>query len=187
MGEVGQAWQRVLSWLEVNAPVTASSVLPPVAVGEIDAAQERMGVVFPQELRAWLLITGLDEGPDDSVAGILPGLGGLLGLTAMESFYNFKMEIERDDPSDEPGLPFWHEQWVPIFSDSDACYGKFLDTRTGQIGSFGDGDLPSFGVHESLSALFNETANLMGQITYDAGGVVGSVQNGRLIWLSSPG
>lgn len=170
--DVGRAWQRVVSWLEAHAPVTAlataSSALAPATPEAIDAAQERMGVVFPPELRTWLLTAGMDGAPDAAVEGVLPGSGGLLGLGSMERRYGLKTEIERDDPSDAPDCPFWHEQWIPVFSDSDACYGTFLDARTGRIGSFGDGDPPSFGVHASLSALFAETAGLMARIAADA-------------------
>ncbi|MEV1023187.1 hypothetical protein [Streptomyces sp. NPDC050264] len=181
-GELRQAWQRVVSRLEANAPVTAASVLPPTAPGEIDAARERMGIVFPQELNAWFLLSGMSEDPDVLVEGIVPGRGGMLGLAALEGVHHFKMEIERDDPSDDPGFPFWHEQWIPLFSDSDACYGKFLDARTGRIGSFGDGDAPSFGVHMSMSALFHVTADLMAEINSPARGAAGRVCDGRLIW-----
>lgn len=176
------AWQRLVDWLETNAPVTASSVLAPVTPAAITAAEERMGVSFPVELRTWLLTSGADNDAVGVTEGVVPGNRDLLGLAAMERTYHFKMEIERDDPSDDPEFPFWHEQWIPIISDDDACYGKFLDVRSGQIGSFGDGDAPSFGVHESLTALFNETVFLMEQISAGSQRAVGRVQDGRLIW-----
>ena len=183
MGDVQLAWRRLVDWLETNAPATASSVLAPAAPAAVTAAEERMGVVFPVELRTWLLASGADNDPVGVTEGVVPGNNrDLLGLAAMERTYHFKMEIERDDPSDDPEFPFWHEQWIPIISDDDSCYGKFLDARSGQIGSFGDGDEPSFGVHESLTALFSETAVLMEKISAGAQGATGRVQGGRLIW-----
>ncbi|MFE2021853.1 SMI1/KNR4 family protein [Streptomyces sp. NPDC059499] len=183
MGDVQLAWQRLVDWLETNAPATASSVLAPATPAAITAAEKRMGVVLPGDLRTWLLASGADNGPVGVTEGVVPGSNrDLLGLAAMERTYHFKMEIERDDPSDDPEFPFWHEQWIPIISDDDACYGRFLDVRSGQIGSFGDGDAPSFGVHESLSALFSETVALMEQISSGAQGATGRVQGSRLIW-----
>ncbi|MET8402193.1 SMI1/KNR4 family protein [Streptomyces sp900116325] len=183
MGDVQLVWRRLVDWLETNAPATASTVLAPAAPAAVTAAEERMGVVFPVELRMWLLASGADNDPVGFTEGVVPGNNrDLLGLAAMERTYHFKMEIERDDPSDDPEFPFWHEQWIPIISDDDSCYGKFLDVRSGQIGSFGDGDEPSFGVHESLTALFSETLVLMEQISAGAQGATGRVQGGRLIW-----
>lgn len=182
MGDVQLAWQRLVDWLETNAPTTASSVLAPAAPAAITAAEERMRVVFPAELRTWLQASGADNDSEGVTEGVVPGNRDLLGLAAMERTYHFKMEIERDDPSDDPEFPFWHEQWIPIISDDDACYGKFLDVRSGQIGSFGDGDAPSFGVHASLTRLFIETVVLMEQISAGAQGATGRVQGGRLIW-----
>ncbi|MFF1415751.1 SMI1/KNR4 family protein [Streptomyces sp. NPDC058289] len=176
------SWQRVVDWLETNAPVTASELHSPVRPEDIDAAQERMGVFFPEEFRAWLVLTGADN-DRETTEGVLPGFGGLLSLARMERIYQLKMEIENDDPSDPDDAPFWQEHWIPIFADSDAKYGKFLDAHTGQIGSFEHADAPSFGVHDSLSALFSETADLMAQIA-NASAAVGTVQNGRLIYLS---
>lgn len=182
VGDVQLAWQRLVNWLGTHAPATASSVLAPAAPAAIAAAEERMGVGFPVELRTWLLESGADNDPVGVTEGVVPGNRDLLGLAAMERTYHFKMEIERDDPSDDPEFPFWHEQWIPIISDDDSCYGKFLDVRSGQIGSFGDGDEPSFGVHESLTALFSETLVLMAQISAGAQRAAGRVQDGRLIW-----
>jgi len=186
MGDVQLAWQRLVDWLETNAPTTASSVLAPAPPAAVTAAEERMRVVFPVELRTWLEASGAGSDPEggtDGVAeGVVPGNRYLLGLAAMERTYHFKMEIERDDPSDDPEFPFWHEQWIPIVSDDDACYGKFLDVRSGQIGSFGDGDAPSFGVHDSLTSLFSETVVLMEQISAGEQGATGRVQGGGLIW-----
>ncbi|MFF9351438.1 SMI1/KNR4 family protein [Streptomyces sp. NPDC014734] len=182
MGDVQLAWQRLVDWLETNAPKTASSILAPAPPSAITAAEERMCVVFPAELRTWLQASGADKDPEGVMEGVMPGNRDVLGLAAMERTYHFKMEIERDDPSDDPEFPFWHEQWIPIVSDDDACYGKFLDARSGQIGSFGDGDAPAFGVHESLTVLFSETVVLMEQISAGARDAPGRVQDGRLIW-----
>ncbi|MEU2247052.1 SMI1/KNR4 family protein [Streptomyces sp. NPDC019224] len=182
MGDAQATWQRLMEWLENNAPMTATSVLGPAAPEEIASAEERMGVRFPADLRSWLLTSGAGGSAENVTQGVLPGNRDFLGLTAIEKTYQFKMEIERDDPSDDPDFPFWHEQWIPVVSDDDACYGKFLDARSGRIGSFGDGDAPSFGVHESLTALFGETLALMERISTGARDARGRVEDGRLIW-----
>ncbi|MFJ9855416.1 SMI1/KNR4 family protein [Streptomyces sp. NPDC101150] len=179
---VVQAWQRVTVWLERHAPATARTGLAPAAPEMIGAAEERMGVVFPAELRAWLLGAGLDGDPDDVLMGVLPGISGLLGVRGIERVYAFKMEIERDDPSEEPEFAFWQEGWIPVCSDSDACYGRFMEVSTGRIGSFSDGDVPSFGDYPSLAALFGETADAMERISSGAPGAPGAVESGRLLW-----
>ncbi|MFJ6462974.1 SMI1/KNR4 family protein [Streptomyces sp. NPDC091387] len=178
MDEAQRAWRRLAGWLEAHAPVTAASVPGPAAAADISATEDRMGVAFPAELRAWLLESGAGEATE----GVAPGNRDFLGLVAMERTYAFKMEIERDDPSDDPEFPFWHEQWIPVVSDEDSCYGKFLDARSGRIGSFGDGDAPSFEVHASLAGLFDDTVALMEQISAGASPTAGHVEDGRLVW-----
>ncbi|MFJ2746233.1 SMI1/KNR4 family protein [Streptomyces sp. NPDC087440] len=182
MGDVQVVWQRLVGWLGENAPRTASAVLAPATQTSISAAEERMGLVFPDELQRWLLLSGTGDDSVDVTKGVMAGNRNLLGLAAIERIYEFKMDIERDDPSDDPDFPFWHEQWIPIVSDDDACYGKFLDVCSGQIGSFGDGDWPSFGTHESLFALFSDTITLMEQITSEMQHPFGRIQGGSLIW-----
>ncbi|MEU8629322.1 hypothetical protein [Streptomyces sp. NPDC048669] len=105
MGDVQLAWQRLVDWLETNAPTTASSILAPATPAAITAAEERMCVVFPVELRTWLQASGADNDSEGATEGIVPGNRDLLGLAAMERTYHFKMEIERDDPSDDPEFP----------------------------------------------------------------------------------
>ncbi|MFE5113572.1 hypothetical protein [Streptomyces sp. NPDC056663] len=106
MGDVQLAWQRLVDWLETNAPTTASSILAPAPPAAITAAEERMCVVFPVEPRTWLQASGADNDPEGVTEGVVPGNRDLLGLTTMERTYHFKTEIERDDPSHDPEFPF---------------------------------------------------------------------------------
>ncbi|MFC8225005.1 SMI1/KNR4 family protein [Streptomyces sp. NPDC057287] len=71
--------------------MTASSILAPAPPAAITAAEERMGVDFPVELRTWLQASGADDAPEGVAEGVVPGNRDLLGLAAMERTYHFKI------------------------------------------------------------------------------------------------
>ncbi|MFE6364254.1 hypothetical protein ACFVP3_30200 [Streptomyces sp. NPDC057806] len=63
---VGVAWSRLTAWLEVNAPVSYASLLPPASEQAIDAAdaqfRQHLGFGLPVELTAlWRLCGGVEH------------------------------------------------------------------------------------------------------------------------------
>ncbi|MGW7100070.1 Lsr2 family DNA-binding protein [Streptomyces sp. NPDC054838] len=48
---------------------------------------------------------------------------------------------------------------MPISAESDGFYGKFLNTRTGAVGSWTEGSPPEDGEYPSLSAFFQDVAD----------------------------
>ncbi|MGW1885000.1 Lsr2 family DNA-binding protein [Streptomyces sp. NPDC001970] len=67
--------------------------------------------------------------------------------------------MEEMEPSEDPDYPSWRREWVPISAESDGFYGKFLDTRTGSIGSWTEGSCPEEGAYTSLFAFFQDVAD----------------------------
>ncbi|GGY39925.1 hypothetical protein GCM10010299_52900 [Streptomyces tanashiensis] len=53
---VEAAWAGVVRWLEENAPGNAAALAPPASEAEIAASESAVGVAFPAEPRAWLLV-----------------------------------------------------------------------------------------------------------------------------------
>ncbi|MYR60850.1 hypothetical protein GTY54_33010 [Streptomyces sp. SID625] len=49
--------------------------------------------------------------------------------------------------------------WVPVSAESDGCYGRFLDARTGKVGSWTGGAFPRDAEHASSAALFPAAAD----------------------------
>ncbi|MFE2728735.1 SMI1/KNR4 family protein [Kitasatospora sp. NPDC059327] len=52
---VDEPWDRVESWLVRHAPVTHGLLRPPAVPADIEAAEPRLGVAFPSDLRRSLL------------------------------------------------------------------------------------------------------------------------------------
>lgn len=176
---VGQAWGRVASWLERNAPGVFAGLDGPGSPAAISDAEERMGLKLPGEMRQWLLANDVGAGrqPDAGsclvalgCAGVIPSGGLLLGLTDIERVYLHKTGMEEMEPSPDPDHPSWRREWVPIAAESDGFHGRFLNTRTGSIGSWTEGSDPEEGKFTSLSAFFQDVADhLEGVSPHDRG------------------
>lgn len=169
-GDVREAWERVTAWLERNDPEVCAALGAPGSPAAIGAAELRMGLELPRELRQWLLTTDVDAGrqPDDQACLValgcdVPIAGGhlLLGLTDIQRVYFSQMGVEESEPSRDPRYPFWRREWVPIAAERDGLYGTFLDTLTGTVGTWAEAHVPEEGVYASLFAFFQQTADLM--------------------------
>ncbi|MFH8223322.1 histone-like nucleoid-structuring protein Lsr2 [Streptomyces sp. NPDC018057] len=168
VGDVRQAWGRVTGWLEQHAPVVFAALGGPGSATAVRATGTRMGVVLPAELRQWLLANDIDGGRRPGSGsplvalgceGVLPGGGVLLGLTDIERVHLHKMAMAEREPSADPGRPSWRREWVPVSAESDGFYGRFLDTRTGKVGSWTEGAVPREAEHASLAAFFQAVAD----------------------------
>ncbi|MBC9725219.1 SMI1/KNR4 family protein [Streptomyces sp. TRM68367] len=53
MPSVDESWNRILSWLEVNAPATGLCVNPPAADEEIATVARALGAELPADLVTW--------------------------------------------------------------------------------------------------------------------------------------
>lgn len=166
--DVGQAWGRVTSWLRQNAPSVFAGLGGPGSPTAISDAEERMGLKLPREMLQWLLANdiGGEQPPDaDSCLvalgceGIIPNGGLLLGLTDIQHVYLHMWGLEKMQPSADPESAFWRREWVPIAAESDGFYGRFLDTRTGTVGSWCEGQNPEEGRFASLADFFHDAAD----------------------------
>ncbi|THA47849.1 hypothetical protein E6R62_30410 [Streptomyces sp. A1136] len=166
--DVRQAWSRVTNWLEQNAPDVFATLGGPGSSTAVSDAEERMGLKLPKELRQWLLANDVGTGkqPDAGsclvalgCAGVIPSGGLLLGLTDIERVYSHKVDMEEMEPSEDSDYPSWRREWVPIVAESDGFYGRFLNTRTGGVGSWNEGSNPEEGEFTSLFAFFQDVAD----------------------------
>ncbi|MFF7456970.1 histone-like nucleoid-structuring protein Lsr2 [Kitasatospora sp. NPDC008115] len=119
-----------------------------------------MGLELPDGLRQWLPAIDIDAGAcPGGLDGVVPDGRLLLGLTDIERVHGHRMAVEESEPSDVPGHPHWRREWLPIVAERDGRYGTFVDTRTGAVGTWREGELPEEGEHPSLSAFLQETAD----------------------------
>lgn len=167
-GDPRQAWGRVTAWLEQHAPEVFGALGGPGRQAAINEAEGRMGLKLPGEMRQWLLVYDIDAGrhPESrsplvalGCPGVLPSGGLLLGLTDIQRVYRHKMALEEREPSADPEHPSWRREWVPISAECDGFYGRFVNTLTGTVGSWTEGEDPEDTKYPSLFAFFQDAAD----------------------------
>lgn len=166
--DVSVAWDRITGWLEQNAPRVFAGLGGPGSPTAISDAEERMGLKLPRQIRQWLLTNDIGGGRQPAAgsclvalgcAGVIPNGGLLLGLTDIERVHAYRMGLEAMAPSSDPDQPSWRREWVPIVAESDGFSGRFLNARSGSIGSWTEGADPEEGEFASLFAFFQEVAD----------------------------
>ncbi|QNP75206.1 SMI1/KNR4 family protein [Streptomyces roseirectus] len=184
---VRRAWARVTRWLDQHAPHNAAALRGPAHPKEISDAESALGVRFPQELWTWLLTNDGVQMADAArtapdTAGTAPG-GAFLPsgrhLLSVEQIVQVARtraghEAMAPSPDPDPLCLTWHPDWIPFAVETDWLYGDFIDTATGRVGSWSDGDLNRFGVHDSLAGYFHALADDLR--------AHGRTEDGRLTW-----
>ncbi|KOV25182.1 SMI1/KNR4 family protein [Streptomyces sp. XY152] len=188
MGAV-ESWSRVMRLLREHAPADHADLPGPATEEMLAHAEERMGLSFPRDLRAWLLRNNLDLPEDDvdddaqccGFAGFPDEGSFFLGIRAMERLYANRVTSVGFDPPDQPDNPFWRNEWIPFLSDRDGWSGKFIDARDGRIGRWFVGELTITGEYETLADYFDSLARTLTRIV-DGSHPVCRVSEGRLVW-----
>ncbi|OKK12473.1 hypothetical protein AMK33_06195 [Streptomyces sp. CB02400] len=174
---VVESWSRVMSLLREHAPADHADLPGPATEQMLAAAEERMGIALPQDLRAWLLQNNLDlpeEDADDDAA-----CSGFAGFPDEGSFFLGIRSIEKLY-ANRP-LPDGIDEWIPFLSDQDGWSGKFIDARDGRVGSWFVGEITTTGEYPSLADYFDSVAEMLTSIA-EGSHPTGSVAEGRLVW-----
>ncbi|WP_282577429.1 SMI1/KNR4 family protein [Streptomyces lichenis] len=177
---VAGSWFRVMSLLRQHAPADHADLPGPATEQMLAAAEERMGISLPGDLRTWLLQNNLDlpeEDVDDEVACCgfdgFPDEGSFfLGVRAMEKLY-------ANHPLSGGGE--WREEWIPFQSDRDGWMGQFIDARDGRIGRWFMGAPTVTGEYGSMAQYFDSVAEMLAKIA-DGSHPVCGITEGRLVW-----
>lgn len=113
---VVRSLERIVGWLNANAPEVAARVNPSASIGQIEATEERMGVRFPPSLReAYLLHNGQSDSRSLSVV-LHPY--GWHSLDAVEDFWSSLNSAPgpRDDVSLIPVMDYG--PGIPVYVES---------------------------------------------------------------------
>ncbi|WP_237694451.1 SMI1/KNR4 family protein [Streptomyces sp. SID2563] len=178
-----------MALLRQHAPADHAELPGPATEQALRAAEERMGISLPEDLRTWLLQNNLDlpeEDVEDDVACCgfagFPDEGSFfLGIRAMEGLYANHYTRGGFNPPDQPDNPFWRNEWIPFLSDQDGWMGKFIDVRDGRIGRWFVGDITVTGEYESLAQYFDSVAETLKKIA-EGRHPVCEITEGRLVW-----
>ncbi|WP_410646388.1 SMI1/KNR4 family protein [Amycolatopsis sp. cmx-4-54] len=72
-GGIDSAWERITTWLNIHAPVTAATLRPPAPAEDIRATQKAVGQALPDDLLQWWnLMDGVDDQRDYRTAFTFP-------------------------------------------------------------------------------------------------------------------
>ncbi|MFD9566130.1 SMI1/KNR4 family protein [Streptomyces sp. NPDC059994] len=172
---------------------------------EISAAEGRIGVRFPGELRIWLMLNNgstalrLREshyvGTNYAAFSPLPHGCAFLDLDRIESTYAARHAYQDQLIASGDNFTYWDRTWIPAIEKFDAPYGFFLDVSAGCVDcamyNYSEGDVievghtpPSF---PSLGVYLTDVADALegirpwgSRIGFE--GVVPTVRDGVLHW-----
>ncbi|MDX3134669.1 SMI1/KNR4 family protein [Streptomyces europaeiscabiei] len=116
---INESWSRIEVWLAENAPRTFAKLAPPAEPSAITAAEEAIGLTFPDPLTESLL-----RHDGTGYAVLLPpfwmpsSTHGILKAwrRRTEIYASIFADAEDTDPEAEDG-PWWHRQWIPFAAD----------------------------------------------------------------------
>ncbi|MGW5733107.1 MULTISPECIES: SMI1/KNR4 family protein [Streptomyces] len=186
---VEESWSGVMRLLRQHAPADHADLPGPATEEMLAAAEERMGLPLPSDLRAWLLQNSLDlpeEEEDDDVtccgfAGFPDEGSFFLGIRGVEKLYAMRAMPGGFDPPGQTEHPFWRNEWIPFLSDQDGWMGKFIDVRDGRIGRWFVGESTITGEYASLAHYFDSVARMLTTIA-EGNHPVCEAAEGRLVW-----
>ncbi|MES9510335.1 SMI1/KNR4 family protein [Streptomyces sp. NPDC000609] len=153
---VEQSWARIESWLAQHAAVSHGLLRPPALPEDIAAAELRLGVTFPPDLKESLLrhdgVRLQDGTPTLGYYGPLSGVEDIVQST--EFLRNIGADLDEDeddlDEEERDEYAYWpHERLlVTLGIGWQSSDGLFLVSRPGpnhgRVGRYFDEDSPSF-------------------------------------------
>ncbi|WP_162794739.1 SMI1/KNR4 family protein [Nonomuraea lactucae] len=103
---VNRQWQRIEAWLRTHAPRSHRTLGKPATAVSIAAAEARMGLRFPDDLRASLLRH------DGAAFGFLGNQGS--SVRDIQDTWRRLCELDGDAESSDPRTEWWDGRMLPI-------------------------------------------------------------------------
>ncbi|MFE2853887.1 SMI1/KNR4 family protein [Streptomyces lavendulae] len=190
---VEESWDRIESWLARHAPVTHGLLRPPAAPADIAAAELRLGVTFPPDLRESLLRHDGVELQDGTLR--LDSYGPPSGVAEMVRSTEFLRAVGEDAAEQEAELDeeerdeyaYWpHERLlITLGIGWQSSDGLFLATRPGphhgRVGRYFDETGSTFTPWSGLRHVLSDFATAL-ENGLPFHGQTPLAHEGRLIW-----
>ncbi|MCX5387431.1 SMI1/KNR4 family protein [Streptomyces sp. NBC_00083] len=190
---VDESWDRIENWLARHAPVTYELLRPPALLADIAAAELRLGVAFPPDLRESLLRHDGVELQDGTLR--LDYYGPLSAVEEIVRSAEFLREVGEDVAEEEDELheeerdeyAYWpHERLlITLGIGWQSSDGLFQVTRPGphhgRIGRYFDESGSAFTPWSGLRHVLSDFATALDNgLPFD--GRMPLAHEGRLIW-----
>jgi cell wall assembly regulator SMI1 len=139
-------WARIEGWFAKNHPKLSLGLRPPASAKDIAAAEKTLGVTFPEDFRASLLVhDGQDDTPGVRLVPIAQRLGSLESFVTAWSDDRAAFDAERMEErfewlSDDERVRqvHFHPKHIPIagslFWDYDRLLLDFIPGPSGTVG-----------------------------------------------------
>ncbi|MEI5522360.1 SMI1/KNR4 family protein [Streptomyces brasiliscabiei] len=113
---ITESWSRIEAWLAENASGTFAKLAPPAEPAAIVAAEEAIGLAFPDSLTESLL---RHDGTGHAV--VLPPFWMPLSTHSIVEVWKMRTEIyasifadAQDGNAEAEYGPWWHRKWIPF-------------------------------------------------------------------------
>ncbi|GAA2476290.1 SMI1/KNR4 family protein [Winogradskya humida] len=201
---VDDAWNRVESWLRLNAPAVWRRLGPPATDAELAEVEQVHGVRLPGDLAAWwqrsngiigdpvtiatiILGTHTPASTHDSIARDVFGMDLTKQQARDDADYRSGLETYRSDSAGWANDEWvWLNEWITIGLDSDSL---FVDCRSGAhhgcvMTAFRDGGQigPRW---PSITAMWTEIADLLESVNARDKPEMIELDDGQEWWIPS--
>ncbi len=151
MSQILDTWERILKWLEVNAPETLETLNPGASFAAIEEIEQFLEVRFPEAVRDFLLRC---NGQHTKSIAVFPDYYFLLPLAEIRQNWEIEKKVLSENPAlaeevayeefssiVKTGSPkvracYWHLKWIPVAYclTGDLYCLDFAPTAQGQSG-----------------------------------------------------
>ena len=97
--EIAESWDRIVAWLQANAPETLERLQPPASQEQLDAVASQMSLELPDEFKVYYQIADGND-PNGESSGIFPARDewedmafGPLALRQIVQEWNMQKEL----------------------------------------------------------------------------------------------
>ncbi|SEG96578.1 SMI1 / KNR4 family (SUKH-1) [Nonomuraea solani] len=177
---VNRQWRRIETWLKANAPAGHRELGGPARPAAIAAAEQEMGLRFPDDLKASLL---RHDGSVRTSWGFGPLGYGNLSVKGIRETWLMLCDID-DEDGEDPRSEWWDGRMIPFGSNGMGDH-LVIDSVRRDVGQTDHEGSMSFTPGEtrirSYHALLKATADAL-----ENGGPIGrwkpKAENGDVIW-----
>lgn len=177
---IEQSWQTIAKWATTNAPGLLSSLRRGATQGDIEAAEQRLGLRLPDDLRASLrLYDGQDlQGPSLFESSYLFPLTHV--VAEWETWRDQSPGIESEPGAVQAGIrpEWWNPAWIPIAGNRVRDY-EAIDLAPASGGT--QGQVISMSCDDPARALIAPSFGRWLE------GLAAGLTSGRLIYLERYG
>lgn len=139
MSDVASSWERIERWLSAHAPKFVGGLRPPASADALARAEDALGVVLPDDVRASFAIHDGEAQWSPGVIGgyVLCSVADLVRVWRLNcDVPSSESQMRRARPARGVQKSWWDKGWIPIAQDGGAVV-VCVDTNPALGGTIG--------------------------------------------------